>query len=294
MNELLTIRNLGKRYEGFDLEGVSLSVPSGMIVGLVGGNGAGKSTTIKAALGLLRPNEGEVLLFGERVEVASARIAQLRESVGVVFDTCAFPAEAKLREVANIGRVNYRSWDGSRFSCLLQRFELDEGKRVKDLSRGMGMKLSLAFALAHGPKLLILDEATAGLDPLARRDVLNLLREFMLEEGHGILMSSHITGDLEDVADRVVCIDRGRLVFDKVKEDLCDNPGVAHVRTSEFASLAADLAAIDGEVRSMKHAHGVDVLVPNRFEFQDLHPEIPCDRASLEDYMVFALKGELL
>lgn len=300
MTNLLEIRNLVKRYDGFTLDGVSLSVEAGSVVGLVGGNGAGKTTLIKAALGLIGPSEGDVLLFGQPV-VAGAKVPSadvLRRDVGVVLDTCAFPGEVRVRDVAAIGRAAFSDWDQRRFLALAQQFDLDAKKRVKELSRGMGMKLSLAFALAHHPRLLVLDEPTAGLDPLAREDVLGLLRTFMEDGERGILISSHITSDLEKIADRVACIDDGCLVFDRPKDEVCDFPGIARCRTADFERIVATVR--DGKLgfsegfRFMRNAYGIDVLVPDRFAFSRVLSDIDCDRCILEDYLTLILRGETL
>ena len=158
----------------------------------------------------------------------------------------------------------------------------------------MGMKLSLAFALAHRPDLLVLDEATAGLDPLARDEVLDLLRGFMEEEGHAILMSTHITTDLEKIADEVVCIDEGRLAFSAPKDAICDDAGIARCRTADLERLASSGAFAAGSLRALPRGMAVDVLVPDRFACARALPDVAVDRASIEDYMTIMLKGEAL
>ena len=169
MSDLLRIRNLEKHYEGFDLQNVNIDVPAGSVVGFVGSNGAGKTTTIKATLGLVRPDGGSIALFGEEVTGApSKRLAELKQRIGVVFDTCSFPDELSVETVGKLMAQCYRSWNSAAFHTFAKAFELPLDKTVKDLSRGMGMKLSLICALSHNPDLLVLDEATAGLDPLAR------------------------------------------------------------------------------------------------------------------------------
>ena len=297
MTKLLEIRNLTKRYEEFTLDGVNLCVEAGSVVGLVGSNGAGKTTTIKTVLGLIRPDEGETLLFGNPVNPAS-RSGSPRQDVGVVLDTCAFPTGIRVKDVGAIGDASFPIWDQNHFLELTTQFELGDKKRVRELSRGMGMKLSLAFALAHHPKLLILDEPTAGLDPLAREDVLGLLRTFMEDESHGILISTHITSDLEKIADRVACIDDGRLMFDLARDEVCDLPGIARCRSIDFDDIAT--AVREGKfsaaesIRYTRNAYGIDVLVPDRFAFNRAFPYIPCDRCSLEDYLSLTLRGESL
>ena len=198
MSDLLRIQNLEKHYDGFDLEGVSLSVPAGSVVGFIGSNGAGKTTTIKAILGLIRPDGGSISLFGEEITGApEKRLAQLKQRIGVVFDTCSFPEELTVATVSKLMAQSYKDWNPGAFRAFAHAFQLPEDKTVKDLSRGMGMKQSLACALAHNPDLLVLDAATAGLDPMAREEALDSLRLYMNNEHRGILLSSHITRDLE-------------------------------------------------------------------------------------------------
>lgn len=292
MTYLLETENLGKRYEGFTLAGVNLAVEPGHIVGLIGSNGAGKTTTLKAILGLIAADMGTVRLFGQAVTPSSAALDELKARIGIVLDTCAFPATCRVADVAAIGRAAYPTWDNARFRDLAGTFGLPPKKKVSELSRGMGMKLTLAFALAHHPDLLVLDEATAGLDPLARDEVLALLRTFMETGERGILMSTHITSDLEKIADEVVCIDNGGLAFSTPKDAITDTAGVARCRAADLdAVLAAGLFA-PGAMRVLRRDFGTDVLVPDRFAFARAFPDIPVDAASIEDYLTLTLKGE--
>lgn len=292
MRCLLEINGLAKHYEGFDLTDVSLSVEPGCVVGFVGANGAGKTTTIKAALGLVEPDAGSIKLFGQEVAVDDAGLAEIKSRIGVVLDTCAFPDECRLSDVALIGRAAYATWDQRRFEQLAAHLELPIKKKVKELSRGMGMKLTLAFALAHHPDLLVLDEATAGLDPMAREDVLEILRKYVSQGDHGILMSTHITSDLEKVADEVVCLNEGTVRFDLPKDTITDKAGVARCRASELeAALASDLFK-PGQARFIPNAYSTDLLVPDRFAFAQSFPDVVVDKASIEDYMTLTLKGE--
>lgn len=155
----------------------------------------------------------------------------------------------------------------------------------------MGMKLSLACALSHGSSLLILDEATAGLDPMAREEVLDMLRDFVAAPGRAILMSSHITSDLERIADRVVCIDEGRIVFDLAKDAITDEMGVARCRVADFERIASSGFVPESELRYQRHEYGIDVLVPDRYDFARRFPDVPCDRMTIDDYMTLMLKG---
>lgn len=294
MDALIQANGLGKHYDDFRLKGIDIRVEAGTVVGLIGSNGAGKTTTIKMLLGILRPDEGDVRVLGCPVGSGSAPEGELKQRIGVVLDTCAFPDTSKVKDVATLGRFAYRNWDAHRFSALCERFELAPKKNVKELSRGMGMKLMLAFALSHDPKLLILDEATAGLDPMARDEVLDILREFMSVEGHAILLSTHITSDLEKIADEIVCIDGGELVFDVPKDEICDVAGIAHCRERDLELIGKSAWTDDRRVRKLKSGMSYDVLVPDRFAFAKAFPDIALDSASIDDYMTLTLKGEQL
>ena len=289
---LVSARGLTKHYEGFSLEGVDLDVREGEIVGFVGKNGAGKSTTIKALLGLIATDGGTSSVLGTPSELLSRPAgAHAKERVGVVFDTVSLPGHLRVRDVGTIYAHAYDRWDAHRFSRLTDTFDLPVEKCVKDLSRGMGMKLSLACALSHDAHVLILDEATAGLDPMARDEVLDRLRDFVAEPGRAVLMSSHITSDLERIADRVVCIDDGRIVFDLPKDAITDEMGVARCRVADFERVAASGMVPESELRYRKHDYGIDVLVPDRFAFAEMFPDIPCDHMTIDDYMSLTLKG---
>lgn len=295
MNDLLRIRSLSKHYDGFDLRNVDLTVPAGSVVGFIGSNGAGKTTTIKAILGLIYPDAGSIELLGQNVgeHAGSKAIKDAKQRTGVVFDTCSFPEEMTVASVGKLMSYSYDSWSPADFEQRLAQFQLPKSKTVKDLSRGMSMKLSLACALAHDPDLLILDEATAGLDPLAREEALDILRGYMHDERHGILMSSHITSDLEKIADYIVCIDAGRIVFAVEKDTITDLAGIAHCRATDYERIAESGFFAPGELRSMRHPYGIDVLAPDRFAFAENFKNIAVDKADIDVYMGMMLKGEV-
>lgn len=198
-----------------------------------------------------------------------------------------FPSTLKVTEVEALVSPAYPTWSHDTFASLIDRFGLDPKTKVKDLSRGMGMKLQLACALSHNAKLLVLDEATAGLDPMAREELLDELLTFVSDGQHSVLLSSHITSDLDRTADRVICIDAGSIMFDLPREDITDRAGIAHCTRAQAAEL---MACVDG-ARVAHHAYSVDVLVPNRRETLEAFPEIPCDRATIDDYLRLMLKG---
>lgn len=206
MDAILRVDNLTKQYADFKLDHVSFSVPKGTIMGLIGENGAGKSTTINAILDLIHKDDGTVTFWGQ--ELSSAK--QLKEDIGVVFDGINFYETLTPAKVGKIAGAAYKQWDGHLFQDYLKRFQLPLDKEIKSLSKGMKMKLCIAVALSHKPKLLILDEATSGLDPVMRDDILDVFLEFVQDENHSILMSSHITTDLEKVADYITFIHQGK------------------------------------------------------------------------------------
>lgn len=289
---LIEARGMVKRYADFALDHVSFSIEEGEIVGFVGKNGAGKSTTIKALLGIFALDEGEGRLLGVHLAPASdAQAAQVREQVGTVFDSVAMPGHLTLRDVERIHARAFSSWDASQFSHYVKQFQLPEKRAISKYSRGMGMKLSLACALSHHPRVLLLDEATAGLDPMVRDEVLDVLRAFVAQPAHAVLMSDHITSDLEKVADRVIGIDEGRIVFDLPREEITDVMGIARCRTADVERIAASDLVPRGHLRYLKRDLGIDVLIPDRFAFEESFPDIPCDRMSIDDYLLLILKG---
>lgn len=290
MANLLEIKDAQRQIgDSFALRNVNLAVSSGEIVGFVGANGAGKTTTIRAALGLISLEAGELRLFGEPFgpNAPDGTQRRVRSRIGVVFDTCPYPTEFTIAQVERCLAPAFPSWDKAQFWHLAERFSLSRKAKVRDLSRGMGMKLQLAVALSHKADLLVLDEATAGLDPIARDGVLAALREFAAQEGHGVLLSSHITSDLDRVADRVVAIDGGRIIFNMPREEITDMAGIAHCTAEQARTI---LECVE-EAHIEQREFSCDVLVPNRFEFAEAFPEIPCDHASIEDYLHFTLKG---
>ena len=219
MTYLMEIDNLGKRYDDFELSGVSLAVEPGCVVGFIGSNGAGKTTTIKAILGIIAADAGTVRLFGQPVTCGSAALDAIKSRIGIVLDTCAFPDTCRVCDVGAIGRAAYREWDAAQFAALCDRFNLAPKKKVSELSRGMGMKLTLAFALSHNPELLVLDEATAMLDPRGREQVMQTIH--YLNRNMGITVVS-ITHYMEEAAqaDRVLVMSKGHVVMEGTPKEV--------------------------------------------------------------------------
>lgn len=282
MTDALTISGLKKTYPDFVLDGVSFSVPRGSIVGLIGENGAGKSTTISAALGLIQTESGIVSVLGkEKLD------HETREQIGVVFDGNNFPENLSPCKISHVMRDIYRSWNDGTFLELLEKFSVPANKPVKQFSKGMKMKLAIAVALSHDSRLLILDEATSGLDPVVRDDILDLLLEFVQDETHSILVSSHITSDLEKIADYIVFLHKGRVVFSKPKDELIEQYGILKCGAAQFDALdKADL------IVCRKMDYEWQALVANRDKIQKKYPKVLVVPASIDEIMLLYVKGE--
>ena len=279
MKEVLRLEHVGKQYADFALEDVSFSLPGGSIMGLIGENGAGKSTTIKSLLGLIRKDSGKVWLFGKEFD---GNDREAKEQIGVVMDTACFSGDLTLKNVNQIMKNIYRNWEEDTFRHYQEKFGLPENKRVSDFSRGMRMKLPLAVALSHGAKLLVLDEATSGLDPISRDALLDVFLEFIQDEEHSILMSSHILSDLEKVCDYITFIHKGRVCFSENKDILLESYGMFRGTRENLAQL--DPMAIVG---AREHAFGVEALVhrermPRRTEL---------DPVDIETIMLYYVKN---
>ncbi len=281
MQHAIELRGLKKRLGNFELGPLDLTVPKGCIVGYIGENGAGKSTTIKLLLGLMKPDQGEINLLGKPIQDVTP---EMKKDIAYVFDELYLPADMSLKNVLNFHRKFYgKAWQDKTFSELNARFQLPNNKAIKHFSRGMKMQLGLALALSHGAKLLLLDEATSGLDPVIRDDVLDLLLEYIQDENHTVLVSSHILSDLEKAADYIAFIHKGQLLFMETKDELVDQYGIATLSKEQ-------LEEIDGKaiVGKRTHQFGVEVmlkreLIPSDFELE---------KVSVEDIMVYMIKGE--
>ncbi len=274
----IEIKDLVKTFDSFKLGPVNLTVPKGTIVGYIGQNGAGKSTTIKLLLGLLRKDSGEIRLL----ENGNPNSVELKDKLGVVFDDCLLPEEMTLIDTEKFCSRVYSKWDKNKFYGFIGKFDLPQKKMIKNYSRGMKMKFSMAVALSHNAELLILDEATSGLDPIIREDILDLLLDFMQDENHTILISSHILSDLEKVADYIAFIHDGKILFMETKDELKENYGICTLSTEEANNI--DEGAIVG---SRVHSFGQELLVK-----KSLVPDgITLQKPSIEDIMIYFVKG---
>ena len=284
MTNSIEISGLCKSYGDFALDHIDLTLPGGSIMGLIGENGAGKTTTIKCILNLIRRDAGTITLMGYD-NIAQER--QAKAEVGVVLDECYFHDTLRPTDIHTILSRVYQNWDKALFASCLKKFQLPEGKYVKEFSRGMKMKLSLAAALAHHPKLLILDEATAGLDPVVRDEILDEFLNFIQDEEHSILISSHITSDLEKVADYITYLHQGRVVLSEAKDVIQDNYGRLACTAQQFSTIQPE-----DLVRVRKGSYGCEALVSDRAVFRKKYPQLMVEPISLEDIMLFIGKGE--
>ena len=271
----IEIKNLTKSYPGFQLDRLNLNLPKGYIMGLVGENGAGKSTTIKLLLGMLRPDSGESRLLGQTVPNM--------EDIGVVLDESGFPECLNALQVGKVLSEIYKRWDMEYYYALLRRFSLPLEKKFSDFSKGMKMKLSIAAALAHKPSLLILDEATSGLDPVVRDDVLDLLMDFTRDGNHSILISSHIVSDLEKLCDYIAFLHKGKLMLMEEKDTLYDRYVVVLCSSEELASIPSH--AVKGKKESR---YGIEAIVDRSY----VPENITTTPISIEDLFIFMVKED--
>ena len=277
----IEIRGLCKRYKDFALEDLHLDLPYGCVLGLVGENGAGKSTTIRLIMDALERDSGTISVLG--ADNRSKEFLDLKEDIGVVLDETFVPEVINARQMGKIMAGTYKNWDQAVYDGWIRRFELPLDKKFKDYSRGMTMKLGIAAALSHHPRLLLLDEATGGLDPMVREELLEVFADFAAEEGHAVLLSSHIVSDLERICDYIAFLHKGRLVLCEEKDLLLDKYGILKCSREQLANIPQE--AIHGR---RVGTYGVEALVEREFMPRDA----VVDRASLEDIILYMVKGE--
>ena len=284
MTNCIEVRGLCKAFDGFALKDVSFTLPGGCIMGLIGENGAGKTTTLKCLLGLLRRDGGDISLLGCDPWDQPRRA---KAEVGAVLDDCFFHDSLRLKDISAILSPVFPSWDEGLFRDYLDKFQLSWKKTVKEFSRGMKMKLAIAAAFAAKPRLLILDEATSGLDPVVRDEILDEFLEFIQDEDHAILISSHITSDLEKAADYITYLHNGRVVVSGAKDELLDTYG-------KLVCSKTDLERVDQSLLAGKRVgqFGCEALVKDRHTFARRYPALTVDPVTLEDIMVFTGKGD--
>ena len=281
MDNAVEIRGLCKRRGDFSMEGLDLEIPTGYVVGLIGENGAGKTTLIKCITGANILDSGEIRLFGSPFAEAD------RSRIGVVFDECKFMQNYDGTHLSKLMSGIFDRWDDRVFSETMSGYGIPMDKKIKEYSRGMRMKVQVAVAMAHSPDLLLMDEPTAGMDPAARDEFLDLVMNYMQDENHTVLMSSHITSDLERIADYIVFIHKGRIVMNGPKDEILENYGIA--KGSERDVLAIGRENI---ISLRREELSTSALVADRKGVAEAFPELVVDPASLDDIMVMVIRGD--
>ncbi len=281
--KLLDIHQLSKKFTDFALQDISFTLNKGYIMGFIGPNGAGKTTTIKLIMNLIKKNAGEIKIFGQDHRLAEK---QIKERIGFVYDEQDFFDELKVGEVEKIVAPLYRNWDRQAYAGYLKDFDLPQNKPIKDFSKGMKMKFTLALALSHQADLLIMDEPTSGLDPVFRQEFLDIIRSFV-DENKGVLFSTHITSDLEKIADFITFINRGKIVFSASREIILEKYGL----------VKGEKKSLPGELRQhliglREGNFGFEALTDDAQGLRQNFNEITVERPTLEQIMLFQVKGE--
>lgn len=284
MENNLEVKNLRKKYNGFELKDINLELPKGMIMGLIGENGAGKTTTIKSILNLIKIDKGEIKIFGLNIKENEKKI---KEDIGVVLDDGFFSEHLNPADINKIMRKMYKNWDEKLYFKYLEDFKLPKNKISKEFSSGMKMKLKIAVALSHHPKLLILDEPTSGLDPVARSEILDIFQDFIQNEDNSIFVSSHITSDLEHIADYITFINEGKIVLSKTRDELLEMYGIVKCSKSEFEKINKN-----DYVKFKVNRYEYDVLVEDKSKFKRKYDFKIIDKPTLDDIMLIYIKGE--
>ena len=283
MDEILNVTGLNKSYDNFSLNDVTFSLPEGCITGFIGINGAGKTTTLRATLGLTGRTSGHIEFFGMDLEKNTRKI---KDRIGVVLDDGCFYDELSLSEMKNVIAPSYTLWSEQDFREYLDRFELNPKQKISTLSKGMKMKYALALALSHKAELLIMDEPTSGLDPLIRGQLLKILADYMNKGGKGVFFSTHITSDLDKIADMLILIDNGHIVFQEEKDTLLDN----------YRIIKGDIRRLNENIRKLflqisETTYGFTGITKQAAEVQQYVPDVIIERPTIEDIMLGSIEG---
>lgn len=284
MSNIIEIKNLVKKYDDkFKLGSIDLEIPSGIIVGLIGENGAGKTTLIKSVLNILKIDEGNIKIFNKDFNKEENNI---KEDIGVVLDNMFFPEILTPKDINIVMKDIYKKWDEELFKKYLNDFGLNINKQIKTMSKGMRKKLEIATSLSHHPKILILDEPTSGLDPVVRNEVLDIFLDFIQDEEHTILLSTHITSDLEHIADKIIFINKGKILLDKNRDDLLDNYGILKCDIDSFDTISKEDIIV-----YKKNKYNYEILVDNISKIKKKYKNFIVDKITLEELMVLMIKG---
>lgn len=283
MDNNLEVKNLCKKYDGFELKNINIELPKGMILGLIGENGAGKTTTIKSILNLIKSNSWEIKIFGLNVRENEKKV---KEDIGVVLDDSFFSEYLNPTDINKIMKNIYKNWDEKLYFKYLENFKLPKNKISKEFSSGMKMKLKITVALSHHPKLLILDEPTSGLDPVARSEILDIFQDFIQNEENSIFVSSHITSDLEHIADYITFINNGEIVISKTRDELLEKYGIVKCSKLEFEKIDKN-----DYVKFKVNKYEYDVLVEDKIKFKRKYDFQIIDKPTLDEIMLIYIKG---
>ena len=280
----IEIKNLTKKYDGFTLDNVSFNVPKGSIMGFIGQNGAGKTTTINSLLNILKWDSGEIKLLGKEMPEHEYEV---KEHIAAIFDVLPFNDDLSAKQLTKIMGGIWKEWDKECFMNYLDRFQLPFKKKFGQFSKGMKMKLQIAAGLSHNAKLLIMDEATTGLDPVVRNEILDIFLEYLQDVDNSILMSSHITSDLEKVADMVTFIDKGKILITGIKDEILDSHGVVKCSKKDFKDFDRE-DYISARVTDF----GAEVMVSDRDKASKKFSGAVIDKTTLEEIMLFYVNRE--
>ena len=284
MENILEIKNLSKKYNGFELKNININLHKGMIMGFIGENGAGKTTTIKSILNIINRDNGKIKIFGlDNLKHEK----EIKENIGVVLDDSFISDYLSSNEINKIMKTIYSNWDEKLYFKYIEDFKLPKDKVLKTYSSGMKMKLKIAVALSHHPKLLILDEPTSGLDPIARNEILDIFQEFIQDEEHGIFVSSHITSDLEHIADYITFINNGEIIFTKTRDELLENYRIVKCSKEQFNNIDKN-----DIIKYKKNKYEYDILIKNQNDFIKKYDIEVIDKPTIEDIMLIYIKGE--
>lgn len=284
MNNTLCIKGLTKKFDNFKLNNINMVIPKGSIMGLIGENGAGKTTLIKCILNLIKKDSGNINVLDFDIDNSDGIY---KEYIGVVFDECLFNEIYNSRDINRIFKGIYKNWNESEFFSYIKKFNIDEKKKIKEYSKGMKMKLSIAVALSHNAKFLILDEAMSGIDPIVRNEILDIFMDFIQNDENSILISSHITSDLEKICDYITFIHNGEIFASRNKDLFIEEYGILKCGNDEFQNIdKEDILSV------RKNNFNVEILVDKKYKMKNKYKNFIIDNVTLEDIMMFVIKGE--
>ena len=284
MENNIELQNVSKKYKGFELKNINFNVPEGCVVGLIGENGAGKTTTIKTILNITK-FDGNIKIFKKDNKKSEKEIKQ---DLGIVLDDSFLSEYMTAKSINSVMKDFYKNWDEKKYFNYLKQFNLPTDKLVKEFSSGMKMKLKIATAISHNPKVLILDEPTSGLDQIVRSEILDIFRKYIEEdEKRSILLSTHITTDLEHISDYIVFIDNGKMLFNLPTSDLLENYAIVKCNEIDFKKIKKE-----DYISYKKEKYQYEILIDNRYKFSKKYDVSTIDKASIEDIMLFYIKGD--